>query len=1199
MDKRFVKGDGVEVFTGTELLWKGALEGGCSLLTGYPGSPVADFFNVPRDIQNILKEKGIVFQIANNEALAAARLNGSQMADIRAMAVVKSVGFHVASDGLALGNLSKSGHCGGALVVVGDDPWSESTQVPTDSRFLARHLHMPVMEPSTFQELKDWVGVALDLSGKSDLYITYLVTTNQADGGGTVKVFPNAYPSVNALHPLSLETQKIPVEETVILSPRTAKKEETLEKRFSDLLFHARQSNVNAIYHSEAGRRKVGFITSGLAFCYLEQALGELGLAGNCPVLKLGITFPVDPDLVKEFARRVDEVVVVEEKRSFIEDQVLRILNIAYQAGEFSHLIPVWGKNFPEGLKGFPETRGLNVSVLIEKLAPLLKLLSDPKIKIDEDRYNREIRLIEKTSSFKMDIPQRTPTFCPGCPHRDSSSVFLELKAKFLKPDYMQKKHRMKPVDLVFHGDTGCYTMLMFEPNQALMHNYSGMGLGGGTGAGINPFITNKQVVFMGDSTFFHSGVVAVSDAIKNNQDITFMILDNGTIAMTGHQPTPNSACDAMGEPTVIQDIAAVAEGLAAHTGVKVRRVNPAYRESYRELLEETILMDGIKIVIADKECGITFDRKVVREEKRIAKALGYLPRKKYVNVTPEVCEYCLECTKMTGCPGLAVVDTHYGPKVVTDLSSCKSDGACAKVKACPSFEELTVIRKNPVKSKIDLIDALEIPVPKPRNFEEHWYSYLAGVGGMGIGTVTAILVRAGLRQGYEVRFADKKGLAIRNGGVYSHLVYSRNPSYISPIIPYGKADLLLGLDILESVRSVDCTVNLRIGSPDRTSAVINTHKTATIAGLTGKEDFSPRELENFIRQCTIRENYFGIDISEISERLLGNKLYANLIILGIAYQKGLLPLELEHVEWGIKLSVKPDDLKEDMQAFNLGRKIALNPGLFSEQARPETLRSVLQDKSSLLRKIWPGGKRLAGRYESLVREADRMLHFDDSVQAQFALRVYDLIRHSGLTYARQYAEKVKEIHLKDSREYGWEATKAVIFYLHKVMLIKDEIYVSHLLTSPEKIRRDRERYNIHPENGDRLIYEHINRPAFTLFGKNLEFDLRTRDWQLHLMKHMKFLRKLLPEWHKREKDFRDWYSGLVEAFQYSDRGSYLAYVDALRTPEEVRGYREIRYPKMDEAREKAKILLSEEKIISRRENLAKESFSNILNLRE
>src|SRR3989338_3111928 len=188
MDVRFLQERGTQAYTGTELILKGALEGGVSLLTGYPGSPLADFFNSARLVKELLKEKGIVFQVANNEALGAARVNGSQMEDIKAIVAMKSVGAHVASDGLALGNLSKTPHKGGALVVIGDDPWSEGTQVPGDSRFLAKHLHMPVMDPATFQELKDWVPIGLDLSAKSNLYITYLVTTNLADGGGSVTV---------------------------------------------------------------------------------------------------------------------------------------------------------------------------------------------------------------------------------------------------------------------------------------------------------------------------------------------------------------------------------------------------------------------------------------------------------------------------------------------------------------------------------------------------------------------------------------------------------------------------------------------------------------------------------------------------------------------------------------------------------------------------------------------------------------------------------------------------------------------------------------------------------------------------------------------------------------------------------------------------------------------------------------------------
>ncbi|MBI4549719.1 MAG: 2-oxoacid:acceptor oxidoreductase family protein [Candidatus Omnitrophica bacterium] len=1177
MDKRFVRSEGTEVFTGTELLWKGALEAGVSLLTGYPGSPVADFFNVPRTIQSHLKEKGILFQIANNEALAAARLNGSQMADIRAVAAMKSVGFHVASDGLALGNLSKTGRRGGALVIVGDDPWSESTQVPTDSRYISKHLQMPVLEPATFQELKDWIRIGLDLSQKSDLYVTYLVTTNLADGGGTVAVFPNVYPQLSTRNRIALQTDSIPVEDTVILSPRTAKKEETLAGRFSDLFFHAREAGVNEILYQDSRKRKLGFVAGGLSYCYLEHALKELGLRGRYPVLKLGLTYPVDPRIVRDFARDVEEIVVVEEKRGFLEEQVRSILRDAYQEGEFRLPTPVWGKNFPEGLKGFPETRGLNASVVLDRLVPLLKLIWDPFARLDEERAGREMALIQETSAWKIQIPVRTPTFCPGCPHRDSSSVLLDIKEKFRDPDYMKKAHKTGPVDLVFHGDTGCYTMLMFEPNQSLMHNYSGMGLGGGTGAGINPFITNKQVVFMGDSTFFHSGMIAISDAVKNGQDITFIILDNGTIAMTGHQPTPNSGSDGMGDPTVIQDIARVVEGMLAHTSAAVERVNPAYRDSYRALLEKTVLREGVKVLIADKECGITYDRKVVREEKKVLKESGYLPRKKHVNITPEVCEFCLECTRATGCPGLTVTDTEYGPKLITDLSWCKSDGACARVKACPSFEEITIVRKKAPARRIELIDSHDLAPAESLSFHDTWHAYVAGVGGMGIGLVTAILVRAGLRQGYRVLFADKKGLAIRNGGVYSHLTYTKDSGPVSPIVPYGKAHLLLGLDILESVRSIDPSVNLRVASSKQTAAVINTYKTPTVTNLVGKDDFDVRALEESIRQITLPGQYFGLDVSEISERLFGNKLYANLVMLGIAYQKGLLPLDLENIEWAVKISVKPDDLREDMQAFNLGRKIAVNPAPFRPSETFETFSAVLQDKSEILRKNWFSGRRLAESYENLVRGAARLIRMDDRTHAQFGLRVYDLIQHSGLAYAKVYAERIKEVYLKDSREYGFQATAAAIQYLHKVMLIKDEIYVSHLLTSPEKIRRDRERYGIRPENGDRAVYVHINRPSFTIFGRTFEFDLRTRNWQLHLMKRMKFLRAILPEWHRREKEFRDWYAQLAAGFQYTDRASYQAYVEALKLPEAVRGYREIRYPKMEEAVKKAAQLLSHE----------------------
>jgi indolepyruvate ferredoxin oxidoreductase len=237
-------------------------------------------------------------------------------------------------------------------------------------------------------------------------------------------------------------------------------------------------------------------------------------------------------------------------------------------------------------------------------------------LKLDQARIDAELKLLAENQAIEVDLAPRTPTFCPGCPHRDSASVLGEIKREFRDADYMRKTHRREPVDLVFHGDTGCYSMLMFEPNKDLMHNYSGMGLGGGTGLGIDPFITNKQVVFMGDSTFFHSGQIAISNSIKNGQDITYVILDNKTTAMTGQQTTPGLEYDLLGNDTWVQKIESIIEAMIEDKSVEVVRTNPAQRETYRSLLESTVLKNGVKVVVADKECGITFHRRRNREER-------------------------------------------------------------------------------------------------------------------------------------------------------------------------------------------------------------------------------------------------------------------------------------------------------------------------------------------------------------------------------------------------------------------------------------------------------------------------------------------------------------------------------------------------------------------------------------------------------
>ncbi len=226
-DSRYLANSGREIFTGNELLIKGALEteGGVNLLTGYPGSPVAGFFDIMGDLSDLLKTKGIRAFQANNEALGVAAVNGSQMAGCKAIVAFKSVGTHVAADALALGNMAGSHPDGGVVVISGEDPWCDSTQVPADSRFLFEHLRMPVIEPGTAQQLKDWIDLSFKLSQAAGLYIGYIVTVAHADGGGTVQCKPNHWPAINTNQKFELKTSDIPLQKMVLLPPRTWQKE--------------------------------------------------------------------------------------------------------------------------------------------------------------------------------------------------------------------------------------------------------------------------------------------------------------------------------------------------------------------------------------------------------------------------------------------------------------------------------------------------------------------------------------------------------------------------------------------------------------------------------------------------------------------------------------------------------------------------------------------------------------------------------------------------------------------------------------------------------------------------------------------------------------------------------------------------------------------------------------------------------------
>jgi indolepyruvate ferredoxin oxidoreductase len=1243
-DPRFLADSGREIFTGNELLIKGALEteGGVHLLTGYPGSPVAGFFDIMGDIADLLKSKGVRAFQANNEALGVAAVNGSQMAACRSLVAFKSVGTQVASDALALGNLAGSHPQGGAVVISGEDPWCDSTQVPADSRFLFEHLRMPVVEPGTAQELKDWINLCFKLSQAGGFYIGYIVTVAHADGGGTVDCQPNQWPQVNTNHKIALDTSQIPVQRTVLLPPRTWQRELQIADRFAATVQRARELGINRIIPAQAnedGRWKMedspdtasspssifhppssspaplGFIVTGMGGPYLQHVLNDIGLLGVFPILQMGMSYPVDTQLVVEFGKLCKNMIVIEERRSFLERNIRDSLFKALPHEEAMDLAGrLFGKVFPGSSSGsgIPETRGLNPSVLAQLLIPLLKSTEEIPPEMRNGRLSAELARLREASKPKLElfdakVVARTPTFCPGCPHRDSSAALLELRSNLQDADYMMKHHGTGPVDLVAHGDTGCYTMLMFAPTEQLMHNYSGMGLGGGTGSGIDPFITNKQIVFMGDGTFFHSGQIAISNSIKQNQDITYIILENKTTAMTGHQEHAGTELDAMGNRSYIQDIEEIVRGMAGTSPLTVSKLSPADRSVYRSVLEKTILSDGVKIVIADKECGITYHRKEQKRERQIIKEKGYLPKKTHMNITPEVCENCLECTQATACPGLTTLKTDYGPKIDTDLTWCVNDGACVRVtasneagnqvKPCPSFEQVTVLRKKRRRYTLPHMALDKLPEPlrvhKMQNTGDSWRIHMAGVGGMGIGVVGAILVRAGHKEGYRVLFQDKKGLAIRNGGVYGQMTFVKDSSTgVPPVsddtrhrrdadatysttgaIPYGKADVLLGVDILEAARAIDPREQFRVAHKDRTAAVLNLHKQPTVLTLLGKSDFDPDALRDEIYEHCRQDLSYAQNLSELCEQRLGSKQFVNIMMLGVAFQLGLIPVSGWSIAWAIKDSLRRDHRK-NLKAFNIGRKLALAPRALPRKPEPDTWLHLVTNKGKILRKTRFLGRAHADRFEKIVQGSMKMMReLPDESKYDLTLRLYDLLQYQDLAFAKRYLDLVRAIYRRDSREKNFAATHAVIWNLAKTMLIKDEPYVAYLLTRYEKKQRDLIKYGVDVANGDTLVYRHHTSPEFNIGKFRVRLKITTSDWQLNLVRQMKWWRKL-PGWHRREIAFRDWYISLLDRFSLNE-ANYAQSVQLLNCAQEVTGYREVRYPKMDRVKERVEAELT------------------------
>ncbi len=1112
----------IQILNGNELIVQGALEAGFSLYTGYPGSPLADYFNILNSKAAELEKKGIKVAIANSEANAAAMASGAKQAGRDTLVAMKSMGLHVASDALSVGNFANPG-TGGVVITVGDDPWSISTSTPADSRYLFKHLHIPFLEPSTPQELKDWMKIALEISKETSVYQGLLLTTYMAEGGGRVEVFSHAEVSSEKVE---LDPSTFDLSKNVMVPPNSLLADKAMiNERFPKVYEVLKNKKLDKIFGNEES--KVGFLSSGSIFETLKQVLEENEYLELYSLYKVGAPYPLIDELLLPFLQKLKTLIIVEEKRGFLEQEVIELC----KRNDLD--IKIFGKKFiieDEELEGFLSYGGLNFEIISEKLTLLFSKLG---VRPCEDSHHSE----------KLDImlPKRLPTFCPGCPHRETLSLLKELRSDLEK----------KGVKLISHGDVGCYS-LSFLPPFKEMHNLSAMGQGGALGAGLDLFSKNPSVVLMGDSTFFHSGITDISNSVQCGHDITYILLDNDNTAMTGHQMTPRTGVSVEGKIRPKQSIIKAVRSLGVNEALEV---HPSDRYFYKNILSNIIKKSGVKVIISTKECGLTYHGRQKSYERSEVSKDHTIRKKNFYQINTEACEDCRACIDSTGCPGLTQVFDAYGTKVAIDPNICVADSYCTKIKACPSFELVEVSNYHPTKYK-KLSKQTYDDLPEPDQIislddikdGKSWRVVVTGVGGSGVTTISRVLAEASKtmqnRTDLNFKFVDQKGLAQRNGRVTGHLcIYEKSRSY-GAITPLGTADLLLSPDLLDGSSAVEFL------SKDGKAVFDDDFQVPLSILLDNEEDsknISKKQLINELNNKLTNQLVLR-SIKKSCEANFGKSVYASAAILGLSFQAGLIPFTEEELKNAFKNSIKKSELENNWCAFNLGRSLYIN----NFQSNKSKFDKNLYIKSiKMAFPFWKSSKEVLSRFSAGLKSLETSFpEVDSEYLARYLhdIIIYDLGKTLG-----DFIEMAESISISSNSE---EIKNLALQVLAKTFWIKDEVMVSHLMVSPLKNKRDKDFYS---QIGSKYKVKHINRPHFEVMGIKIEFDVNPKRWMLHLMRKRRFLRKVMPSWHKKERYIaQNIRNEVIKILKNSQVDKY----QSLKKLDNIKGYREIRYLK-------------------------------------
>ena len=994
-------------------------------ISGYEGSPLAGYDLELQRHADVLAAHDIVFRPAVNEELAATSVQGTQLApgtgDARVAGITgfwygKSPGLDRACDALRHANLMGTDPRGGAVAFVGDDPAAKSSTVPGASEFLLADLGLPVLYPADPQDVLDLGHHAVAMSRVSGLWVAVKIATNVADGVGTVQVGSDrvqpVLPAVRFEHTVNAR----------MLPPALLEMETTRDgARLDAARAYARANQLNTVYGC-GSRGRVGVVAAGKTYLDVAQALGRLGLnererhARGLRVLRLAMIHPLVPAEVKDFARGLDEVMVIEEKRSFIEAALKDIL---YDIPGAPRIV---GKTEPNGRPLVPSAGELDADLIAAALARRLGKLGGlgefPTVDAWQDRRGQTLlqqRGAAQRTVTPLPLLPRTPYFCSGCPHNTSTKV---------------------PPGSMVGGGIGCHALvLMMEPDA--VGDVLGLTQMGGEGAqwiGLAPFLTTRRHLLqnIGDGTFHHSGSLAVRAAVAAGVNITYKLLYNSAVAMTGGQ----QAVGAMPVAALTRSLAAEGVRRIIITTEEVRRYRGAdlapvaqvwSRDRLDEAQRELSAAEGVTVLIHDQECATELRRKRKR-------GLAADPGRR-IMINERVCEGCGDCGRKSNCLSVQPVDTDFGRKTAIDQSSCNKDFSCL-AGDCPSFLEIRpAARAKPRRLAPSLAaDATGDPVPRLDAGDLAGAVHttrITGVGGTGVVTVSQILTAAARLAGLEVRSLDQTGLAQKGGAVVSDIKISGSVVEAAAKAAAGECDLYLGCDLLVAADPK----NLVVAHPDRTLACVSTTKVPTGPMITDATIGFPdvTVISDQIRAATCGPDAVFLDARSSSITLFGTDQYANTLLTGAAFQAGALPLPASAIEQAIELNGAAVD--RNVQAFRRGRQAVADPPAFAAALDALSVRAL---------------EREPGVTERVI--AATVGTPADSELARLVLgRVTDLADYQSAAYARQYAAFVAGVAAAEQRTVPGSTalSLAVARNLHKLMAYKDEYEVARLSLDP------------------------------------------------------------------------------------------------------------------------------------------------------